>query len=174
MPTSSPYNSSTGRRSNSGGTLGGIGGVRSGSSGRSGSGYSSGSSGNRPPRGGAPSTTTKREVVTPERPRNTKGSERSPAYHRRPSRTGVPTTTSNGGGSGGAVVPSTTASAVYSPPRVVGEVRHSAGSSNSGHHSQSEEGGVRVVVRVRPLSVEEEARGGERTMRLVHHPRMVR
>lgn len=130
-------------------------GSHSGGRGGSGGGYGSSSSGTR-------SVRIDPEAVTPERPRYRKCSDRSPAYYRRSSRTGstpapnngalLPTSSTLAGGgedSGGGAGIST-------------RVQTSPGASGSGGTG---EGGVRVAVRVRPLSDEEEARGGERTIR---------
>lgn len=111
-------------------------------------------------------------ATIPARPRQQRKAEaRAPVhYHRRPSSTVVPTNTaipsrneSVDEGSDGRAVKSSASST---------SERNSAASGSGGpgsrvgsrNHSH-EEGGVRVVVRVRPLSTAEEEQGGDRTMR---------
>lgn len=99
-------------------------------------------------------------AVTPERPKYLrKREERPPGHYRpRPPNMGLATTPQSN-----TALPSSSASST----------QYSTGSGNSGapgsgakpHNPPHEVGGVRVVVRVRPLGEEEAARGAERTMR---------
>ena len=110
--------------------------------------------------GGEGNAATAAAAVTPERPKYLrKREERPPGHYRpRPSNMGVATTPQIN-----TALPASSASST----------QHSAGSGYSSapgsgakpRNPPHEEGGVRVVVRVRPLGEEEAARGAERTMR---------
>lgn len=98
-------------------------------------------------------------VVVPERPKQQrKGGEFSPVLNnRRPLQTGFATTPKG-----------KTREARLFTSSTSGQHSTESGidSPSSGNVARShEEGGVRVVVRVRPLTEGEEVRGGERTMR---------
>lgn len=111
------------------------------------------------------------KAVTPERPRCKRASERSPVYnHRSSTAGGTCTPTPNGRAMLSVSPPGGGGGGFGRGPSV--KIQHFAGGGGRGGGFGSglslrghEEGGVRVAVRVRPLSVEDEARGGERTIR---------